>query len=55
MVARTAGLSTGRTEPCSSRDLSQIEAGQKPGSFEAVATLARALGVDLEDLAPWQA
>jgi hypothetical protein len=48
-------LSTGRTEPPLKPRSSQIAAGQKPGSFEAVATLARALGVDLEDLAPWQA
>jgi ribosome-binding protein aMBF1 (putative translation factor) len=34
--------------------LSQIEAGKKPGSFEAMAKLARALGVDLEDLERWQ-
>jgi ribosome-binding protein aMBF1 (putative translation factor) len=35
--------------------LSQIETGKKPGSFDAMAKLARALGVNLEDLEPWQA
>jgi transcriptional regulator with XRE-family HTH domain len=30
--------------------LSQIETGKKPGSFDAMAKLARALGVDMEDL-----
>jgi DNA-binding Xre family transcriptional regulator len=35
--------------------LSQIETGKKPGSFEAMARLARALGVDMEDLEPWRA
>jgi ribosome-binding protein aMBF1 (putative translation factor) len=35
--------------------LSQIETGKKPGSFEAMAKLARALGVDMEDLEPWRA
>ena len=30
--------------------LSQIETGKKPGSFDAMAKLARALGVDLGDL-----
>jgi ribosome-binding protein aMBF1 (putative translation factor) len=34
--------------------LSQIETGKKPGSLEAMAKLARALGVDMEDLARWQ-
>ena len=34
--------------------LSQIETGQKPGSFDAMARLARALGVDMEDLEPWR-
>jgi ribosome-binding protein aMBF1 (putative translation factor) len=34
--------------------LSQIETGKKPGSFDAMAKLARALGVDMEDLEPWQ-
>jgi DNA-binding Xre family transcriptional regulator len=33
--------------------LSQIETGKKPGSFDAMARLARALGVDMEDLEPW--
>ncbi len=35
--------------------LSQIETGRKPGSFDALAKLARALGVDMEDLEPWRA
>jgi DNA-binding Xre family transcriptional regulator len=34
--------------------LSQIETGKKPGSFEAMAKLARALAVDMEDLERWQ-
>jgi ribosome-binding protein aMBF1 (putative translation factor) len=34
--------------------LSQIETGRKPGSFAAMAKLARALGVDMEDLEPWR-
>jgi DNA-binding XRE family transcriptional regulator len=34
--------------------LSQIETGKKPGSFEAMAKLARALGVDMEDLERWR-
>lgn len=34
--------------------LSQIETRKKPGSFDAMAKLARALGVDLEDLEPWR-
>jgi hypothetical protein len=34
--------------------LSQIETGNKPGSFAAMAKLARALGVDMEDLEPWR-
>lgn len=33
--------------------LSQIETGKKPGSFDAMAKLARALGIDMEDLEPW--
>ena len=35
--------------------LSQIETGKKPGSFDAMAKLARALAVDMEDLEPWRA
>jgi DNA-binding Xre family transcriptional regulator len=35
--------------------LSQIETGKKPGSFEAMAKLARALDVDMEDLEHWRA
>ena len=34
--------------------LSQIETGKKPGSFEAMAKLARALRVAMEDLEPWR-
>jgi DNA-binding Xre family transcriptional regulator len=34
--------------------LSQIETGKKPGSFDAMAKVARALGVDMEDLEPWR-
>jgi DNA-binding Xre family transcriptional regulator len=34
--------------------LSQIETGKKPGSFDAMAKLARALGVAMEDLEPWR-
>jgi DNA-binding Xre family transcriptional regulator len=34
--------------------LSQIETGKKPGSFDAMGRLARALDVDMEDLEPWQ-
>ena len=34
----------------SSAYLSQIETGKKPGSFDAMAKLARALGVEMEDL-----
>jgi len=34
--------------------LSQIETGKKPGSFDAMARLARALGVSMEDLDPWR-
>ena len=34
--------------------LSHIETGKKPGSFEAMAKLARALGVAMEDLEPWR-
>lgn len=34
--------------------LSQIETGKKPGSFDAMANLARALDVDMEDLEPWR-
>jgi DNA-binding XRE family transcriptional regulator len=32
--------------------LSEIETGKKPGSFDAMARLARALGVAMEDLTP---
>ncbi|HEX6144882.1 MAG TPA: helix-turn-helix transcriptional regulator [Geminicoccaceae bacterium] len=45
-LASRAGVSTGY--------LSQIETGKKPGSFDAMAKLARALGVHLEDLEPWR-
>jgi len=33
--------------------LSNIEAGRKPGSFKAMAAIAEALRVDMEDLKPW--
>jgi DNA-binding Xre family transcriptional regulator len=45
-LAGRAGISTAY--------LSQIETGKKPGSFDAMAKIARALGVDMEDLEPWQ-
>jgi transcriptional regulator with XRE-family HTH domain len=45
----------GCTDELSAAYLSQIETGKKPGSFEAMAKLARTLGVDLEDLERWQA
>ncbi len=45
-LANRAGLSAAY--------LSQIETGKKPGSFDAMAKLARALGVDMEDLEPWR-
>jgi ribosome-binding protein aMBF1 (putative translation factor) len=45
-LATRAGISTAY--------LSQIETGKKPGSFDAMAKLARALGVDMEDLEPWR-
>jgi DNA-binding Xre family transcriptional regulator len=45
-LASRAGISTAY--------LSQIETGSKPGSFDAMAKLSRALGVDMEDLEPWQ-
>jgi len=34
--------------------LSQIETAKKPGSFDAMANLARALDVAMEDLEPWR-
>ena len=34
--------------------LRQIETGKKPGSFDAMAKLARALDVDMEDLRRWR-
>jgi DNA-binding Xre family transcriptional regulator len=34
--------------------LCEIEAGRKPGSFDAMAKLAAALGVDMEDLQAWR-
>lgn len=34
--------------------LSEIESGKKPGSLDAMAKLARALKISLDDLAPWQ-
>jgi ribosome-binding protein aMBF1 (putative translation factor) len=33
--------------------LTEIETRRKPGSFDALAKLAQALGVSLDDLAPW--
>lgn len=45
-VASRAGISTAY--------LSQIETGKKPGSFDAMAKVARALGVSMEDLEPWR-
>jgi ribosome-binding protein aMBF1 (putative translation factor) len=45
-LAGRAGISTAY--------LSQIETGRKPGSFDAMARLARALGVAMEDLEPWR-
>jgi ribosome-binding protein aMBF1 (putative translation factor) len=45
-LAGRAGISTAY--------LSQIETGKKPGSFDAMAKLARALGVNMEDLEPWR-
>jgi DNA-binding XRE family transcriptional regulator len=45
-LGRRAGISAGY--------LSQIETGKKPGSFDAMGKLARALGVAMEDLEPWQ-
>jgi DNA-binding Xre family transcriptional regulator len=45
-LAGRAGISTAY--------LSQIETGKKPGSFDAMGRLARALDVDMEDLEPWQ-
>ena len=35
--------------------LSEIETGKKPGSFDAMARLARALGVAMEDFVPGDA
>ncbi|HEV2674484.1 MAG TPA: helix-turn-helix transcriptional regulator [Aliidongia sp.] len=35
--------------------LSEIEGGKKPGSIDAMAKLARALKVTIEDLLPWEA
>lgn len=43
-LATTAGLGPSY--------LSEIETGKKPGSFDAMVRLARALGVAMEDLAP---
>lgn len=34
--------------------LCEIEAGRKPGSFHAIAKLATALRIDMEDLKPWR-
>ncbi len=45
-LAHRAGISTAY--------LSQIETGKKPGSFDAMAKVARALGVSMEDLELWR-
>jgi DNA-binding Xre family transcriptional regulator len=45
-LASRAGISTAY--------LSQMETGKKPGSFDAMAKVARALGVQMEDLEPWR-
>jgi ribosome-binding protein aMBF1 (putative translation factor) len=45
-LASRAGISTAY--------LSQIETGKKPGSFDAMAKVARALGVAMEDLEAWR-
>jgi DNA-binding Xre family transcriptional regulator len=45
-LASRAGISTAY--------LSQMETGKKPGSFDAMAKVARALGVRMEDLEPWR-
>jgi DNA-binding Xre family transcriptional regulator len=37
----------------SSALLSEIENGKKEGSLKTLSALARALGVDLDDLVPW--
>ena len=44
-VARRAGISAAM--------VSEIEAGKKEGSIRTLAALARALGVDTDDLIPW--
>ena len=46
-LARIAGLAPSY--------LSEIETGKKPGSVDAMARLARALGVAIEDLVPGEA
>jgi ribosome-binding protein aMBF1 (putative translation factor) len=45
-LASRAGISTAY--------LSQIETGKKRGSFDAMAKVARALGVGMEDLERWR-
>ena len=45
VLAMRAGVSTAY--------LSQIERRRRPGAFATMAKLAQALGVDMEDLAPW--
>jgi DNA-binding XRE family transcriptional regulator len=45
-LATKAGISTAY--------LSQIETGKKPGSFDAMAKVARALRVEMEDLESWR-
>ena len=61
-VPCASGASTGACAGARSRAgpgspaayLSQIETAKKPGSFDAMAKLARALGVAMEDLEPWR-
>ena len=43
----------GRRADVSPQLLSEIETGKKDGSVKTLAALARALGVDLDDLVPW--
>ena len=38
----------------SAANKSQLETGRKPGTIDAKAKLARAHGVEMEDLEPWQ-
>jgi len=45
VLAATAGVSPSY--------LTEIETGKKPGSFDAIAKVAAALRVSLDDIAPW--